>query len=73
MPDNQTFTGAGYVTRARITPVMNLLLAAVDVQELFLSLSKGCEKYSGLTEPALRAVAVMPDWQDQIMEFKELS
>lgn len=52
---------------------MNLLLAAVDVQELFLSLSKGCEKYSGLTEPALRAVAVMPDWQDQIMEFKELS
>jgi hypothetical protein len=51
----------GYVTRARLTQIMNLLLLAPDIQErvLFGIQSSGC------TEKTLRAVCAKICWSDQ--------
>ena len=55
----------GYVTRARLTQIMNLLLLAPDIQErvLFGILSSGC------TEKGLRAVCAEVCWPDQRRRF----
>jgi len=52
----------GYVTRARITQIMNLLNLAPNIQEAILS----CEMDSpGIQERQLRSVASQVLWQEQ--------
>jgi len=50
----------GYVTRARLTQIMNLLLLAPDIQERVLF---GLQSDGG--ERALRAVSAEVCWSDQ--------
>jgi hypothetical protein len=63
----------GYVTRARVTQIMNLLLLAPDIQEAILLNSIGCEVSWHLTEPAVRAIAAIPIWRDQRMALLKLT
>ena len=51
----------GYVTRARLTQIMNLLLLAPDLQEQLL-FSSGA---TSIQERRLRSVVKLTDWQDQ--------
>jgi hypothetical protein len=54
----------GYVTRARITQIMNLLLLAPDIQEalLFIQDSSGV---ASTTERDMRKLAKAAIWEDQ--------
>src|ERR1039457_565549 len=63
----------GYVTRARITQIMNLLLLAPNIQELILLLSDDCGLHRHLTDPAVRRIATTPFWPDQIRELENLT
>ena len=56
----------GYVTRARLTQIMNLLLLAPDIQERVLF---GIQSNGG-SERALRAVCSEVYWPDQRSRFK---
>jgi len=56
----------GYVTRARITQVMNLLHLAPEVQEEILFLS------SAPSERSLRPLTVQPLWDQQIRLWRQL-
>jgi len=49
----------GYVTRARLTQIMNLLLLAPDIQESLLLSSSNAE------ERGLRKVTKVVEWRDQ--------
>jgi hypothetical protein len=63
----------GYVTRARLTQIMNLLLLAPDIQEQLL-LSGACESTIPLpAERQLRAVASAADWLKQRRLLRENS
>jgi len=55
----------GYVTRARITQIMNLLLLAPDIQEQILFLSGGSAAAASLSERGSREVASIADWSGQ--------
>lgn len=54
----------GYVTRARLTQVMNLLLLAPDIQEQILFTESGDNAVTP-RERQLRAVVSIPDWSAQ--------
>jgi hypothetical protein len=51
----------GYVTRARLTQIMNLVLLAPDVQERLLFSSWS----TPIQERCLRNVVRLPNWRDQ--------
>lgn len=53
----------GYVTRARITQIMNLLMLAPDLRESLLHLTAPLEK--PLAERHIRSVAAMEWWESQ--------
>jgi hypothetical protein len=53
----------GYVSRARVTQLMNLLLLAPDLQERLLFSTE--TENNGRTERALRSVASATDWEQQ--------
>lgn len=55
----------GYVTRARITQIMNLLLLAPDIQEVILFHPHGALRSEGLSERALRGVGSNECWGTQ--------
>ena len=63
----------GYVSRARITQIMNLLLLAPNIQERILLLSDDCGMHPHLTEPAVRRIAATPFWPDQARELENLT
>lgn len=55
----------GYVTRARLTQIMNLMLLAPDIQEAILDNSSlGCAS-AIITEGDLRGVSLIIDWAAQ--------
>ena len=56
----------GYVTRARLTQIMNLLLLAPDLQEELLLLSATTRT---VQERDLRNVVKLAEWQDQRKSF----
>lgn len=60
----------GYVTRARLTQIMNLLLLAPDLQEELLSPASGGSEYH---ERHLRRVASLVAWEDQRQSWQDLS
>lgn len=55
----------GYVTRARLTQIMNLLLLAPDIQEAILGSSNAWREESTITERDLRSVSRIINWSDQ--------
>jgi hypothetical protein len=55
----------GYVTRARLTQIMNLLLLAPDIQEAILDSSTAWCGKSTITERDLRCVSQIFNWSDQ--------
>jgi hypothetical protein len=57
----------GYVTRARLTQIMNLLLLAPNIQEVLLSEMLPME--TSIPERTLRAVVRMVLWEDQKCEL----
>jgi hypothetical protein len=54
----------GYVSRARITHIMNLLNLAPEIQSEILEL-KGAGRFSTTCEPQFRPLAALVHWDDQ--------
>jgi hypothetical protein len=61
----------GYVTRARLTQIMNLLLLAPDIQADFLAWSS-VEEFPEITERHLRRLTQIPAWGPQRRLWREL-
>jgi hypothetical protein len=59
----------GFVTRARLTQIMNLLLLAPDIQERLLSLASA----DAVRETQLRQVAGIVEWREQRQLFEFLA
>jgi hypothetical protein len=55
----------GYVTRARITQIMNLLNLAPDIQEAILFMPAANEARDRLSERSLRIVTAIVSWARQ--------
>ena len=55
----------GYVTRARMTQIMDLLNLAPDIQEEILFLPKTRNIRDTIPERRIRAIAATPDWKRQ--------
>ncbi len=55
----------GYVTRARVTQIMNMLHLAPDIQEDILFLPKVEKGRAQIHERLLRRLIAMPDWANQ--------
>ncbi len=55
----------GYVTRARITQIMNLLNLAPDIQEEILFLPNTTKGRDPILEKDMRPVAAVPHWNRQ--------
>jgi hypothetical protein len=56
----------GYVTRARVTQIMNLALLAPGLQEELLFATE----HAGITERLLRQIIVFVDWGEQHGHWK---
>lgn len=62
----------GYVTRARMTQIMNLLNLAPDIQEEILFLPKTMKGRDVVSERNLRRVTAIIRWDRQRMAWQEL-
>ena len=62
----------GYVTRARLTQIMNLLLLAPDIQAEMLTWSAGTGELPRIAERHLRRLARIPAWGLQRQLWREL-
>jgi len=62
--DQAELARLGYVSRARVSQIMNLLNLAPDIQEAILDLPP-VESGRGLTERELRVVVAEVDWGRQ--------
>ena len=56
----------GYVTRARVTQIMNLSLLAPDLQEELLFATEA----AGITERFFRQIITLVDWDEQRRRWK---
>ena len=56
----------GYVTRARVTQIMNLALLAPDLQEELLFATEA----AGITERFFRQIITLVDWDEQRRRWK---
>jgi hypothetical protein len=59
----------GYVTRARLTQIMNLLHLAPDIQERLLDCCEERQSAGAITERDLRDVSRIVDWASQRQIF----
>jgi len=59
----------GFVTRARVTQIMNLTLLAPDIQERILLTSRESGGFCSLTEHHLREVGLATVWSEQRARF----
>ena len=64
VPDYAAIARLGYVTRARLTQIMNLLLLAPDIQEAILFQTKIPQGRSS-GERAWRTLTAEPNWKRQ--------
>jgi len=62
----------GYVTRARITQIMNLLNLAPDIQEGILFLPRTVKGRDPIRERDVRPIAAVPHWHRQRKMWKVL-
>ena len=63
---------AGYITRARMSQIMNLVNLAPDIQEEILFLPKASAAGFPLNETRLRKIACQPLWDRQRTEWRKL-
>jgi len=72
MADYAELARLAYVSRARITQIMNLLHLAPDIQEeiLFLPLTFG--RHASISERMLRPITAITDWRKQRKVYQEL-
>jgi len=63
--DQAELASLGYVSRARMTQIMNLLNLAPDIQEEILFLSRGEFAREVFSERELRDIVGLTDWQSQ--------
>jgi hypothetical protein len=63
----------GYVTRARITQIMNLLNLAPDIQEELLFLPKTVKGRDPICETDMRPITTVPYWQRQRKMWAKLA
>jgi len=62
----------GYVTRARMTMIMNLLLLAPDIQEEILFLPRIVKGRDPITERKIRHITATPHWHTQRRLWRDL-
>ena len=62
----------GYVTRARITQIMNLLNLAPDIQEALLFLPRTLKGRDPIRERDIRPIARVPHWSRQRAMWAQL-
>ena len=63
----------GYVSRARLTQIMNLLHLAPDIQEALLEYCNARNSTLAITERDLREVSRIVDWRDQLRMFGRMT
>lgn len=63
----------GYVTRARITQIMNLLNLAPDIQEEILFLPRTVKGRDQIREKEVRPIAAVPHWSRQRKMWAKLT
>jgi hypothetical protein len=63
----------GYVTRARLTQIMNLLLLAPDIQEQILFMDASQRVLRAVTERELRSFAPVIEWDEQRRRFRDFA
>ena len=63
----------GYVTRARITQIMNLLNLAPDIQEALLFLPRTVKGRDPIHEKDVRPIAAVPHWHRQRKMWAKLA
>ena len=63
--DQAVIARLGYVSRARVTQIMNLLHLAPDIQEQVLFLPRIERGKEPIQEHELRRIAAVPDWRKQ--------
>jgi hypothetical protein len=61
----------GFVTRARLTQIMNLLLLAPEIQEAIL-MQAGIPDFMTTGETKLRRLTTIADWERQKIEAKRI-
>ena len=59
----------GYVTRARLTQIMNLLLLAPEIQEAILGLEGPGIRSTAIAERHIRPIVKLVSWEDQRREW----
>ena len=62
----------GYVTRARLTQIMNLLLLAPKIQEEVLLMSGGPAEKQAVSERDVRPVTRIAEWKNQMRAWDRL-
>jgi hypothetical protein len=62
----------GYVSRARLTQIMNLLLLAPDIQTEILFLPRTIRGTDAVLERQVRPIAAQLDWSKQRQIWQEL-
>ncbi|MBN1317075.1 MAG: hypothetical protein JXA42_16455 [Anaerolineales bacterium] len=62
----------GYVSRARITQIMNFLWLAPDIQEEILFLARPVKGRDPIRERQIRPIAAILDWRKQRRMWKQL-
>ena len=62
----------GYVSRARVTQIMNLLMLAPDIQEELLHLPRVTVGRDPIHLRQLQPIALVPDWRKQRKMWKDL-
>ena len=70
--DQAELARLGYVTRARLTQIMNLLHLAPDIQEALLFLPRVERGREPIRERQLRPIAAVLDWRKQRRMWGEL-
>jgi hypothetical protein len=63
----------GYVTRARLTQIMNLLLLAPDIQEQILFMDASQRVSRAATERELRSFAPVIEWEEQRRRLRDFA
>lgn len=71
MRDYADLARLGYVSRARLTQIMNLLLLAPDIQEQILVMNGQLIPQAAVGERHLRQIVGIVLWSDQKREWHE--
>lgn len=68
--DQAELARLGYVSRARLTQIMNLLYLAPDIQEAILFLPPTTKGRDAIAEKDLRPIVAIPSWAKQRRIFR---